>query len=146
MIKRYTKNEDDIVSIFNDGMLRVFSQIDTYTAKGNFEGWVRRIVSNSLSNYFRKYGSKVKIFEIQDYDNKFNSNILSNLYYEDLIKLLQVLPKRSSSIFKMYVLDGYSHKEIANELGISEGTSKWHLFKAKEKLVSTIELNQDSYE
>jgi len=144
MIKRFTKNEDEIVSIFNDGMLRVFTQLDMYTGTGNFEGWVRRVVLNSLSNYFRKYNVKVKIFELQEYDLSNNAHynndngILDGLYYNDLLKMLKVLPKRSSKIFKMHVLDGYSHKEIAEELEISVGTSKWHVFKAKEKLMESI--------
>ena len=146
MIKRYTFIEDDIVSIYNDGMLRVFTQLDTYSEKGNFEGWVRKIVLNSLSNYFRKNDQKIKMFEIKDYDHKTSSYILDNLYYNDLLKLMKILPERSSEIFRMYVLDGYTHKEISVKLGISEGTSKWHVFKAREKLAAKIELNQKSYE
>lgn len=144
MIKRFTKNEDDIISIFNDGMLRVFTQLDKYTGTGNFEGWVRKVVSNSLSNYFRKYNIKVKIFELQEFDlrSDFNNNngVLEGLYYEDLLKKLNYLPTRSSKIFRMHILDGYSHKEIAEELDISVGTSKWHVFKAREQLMESVKL------
>ncbi len=149
MIRRYAINEDDIISIFNDGMLKVFTQLDSFTGKGNFEGWVRKIVLNSLYNYFRKYNIKVKIFELHDYDKSLNgsgTSVLDDMYYEDLLKYLNILPKRSSEIFRMYVLDGYTHKEIAVKLDISEGTSKWHVFKAKEQLAKTIKLNIAGYE
>ncbi len=149
MIKRYANNDDDIISIFNDGMLKVFTQLDSYSGRGNFEGWVRRIVLNSLYNYFRKYNMKVKIFELHDYDtlnNRSKTSVLNDLYYEDLVQYLDVLPQRSSKIFKMYAIDGYSHKEIANELDISEGTSKWHVFKAKEQLAKSIKLNIERYD
>lgn len=149
MIKRYASNEDDIISIFNDGMLRTFTQLDTYTGRGNFEGWVRKIVLNSLYNYFRKHKLKVKIFELHDYDSPLNgssNNILDDMYYEDLVSQLELLPKRSSEIFRLHVIDGYTHKEIAKELDISEGTSKWHVFKAKEQLASSIRLNKVRYE
>ncbi len=149
MIRRYASNEDDVISIFNDGMLRVFTQIDTYSGKGNFEGWVRRIVLNSLYNYFRKYNIKVKIFELHDYDISLNGskkNVLDDMYYDDLLRHLNALPNRSSKIFRMYAIEGFSHKEIAKELDISESTSKWHVFKAKEQLAKSVKLKIDRYE
>jgi len=149
MIRRYTSNEDDVISVFNDGMLRVFTQIDSYTGKGNFEGWVRRIVLNSLYNYFRKYNIKVKIFELHDYDISLNGskkNVLDDMYYDDLLRHLNALPNRSSKIFRMYAIEGFSHKEIAKELDISESTSKWHVFKAKEQLAKSVKLKIDRYE
>jgi len=149
MIKRYASNEDDIISIFNDGMLKVFMQINTYSGRGNFEGWVRKIVLNSLYNYFRKHNIKVKIFELHDYDkslNGSNSNVLDDMYYDDLMQCLNTLPNKSSRIFKMFAIEGFTHKEIAEELDISEGTSKWHVFKAKEQLAKSIKINIDRYE
>ena len=146
MIKKYTTDESEIISVFNDGMLRVFTQLDSYEARGNFEGWVKIIVKNSLSNYFRKYNNKIPVSEILENAHKSQSNILSRIYYEDLMKVIKVLPARSYEVFRLYVIEGYSHKEIAAKLGITVGTSKWHLFKAKEKLSGFLELNHESYE
>ncbi len=146
VIRRYTRKEDEILSIYNDGMLRVFTKIKLYSFTGNFEAWVKKIVLNSLSSYFRKYNTKIQIQDLKNIDKGSNSNILSGMYYEDLVKLMEFIPKKSSEIFKMYTLDGFTHKEISQKLGISIGTSKWHVFKAKEELMKSIELNKDSYE
>ncbi|HEB62662.1 MAG TPA: sigma-70 family RNA polymerase sigma factor [Bacteroidetes bacterium] len=146
MIKKYTIDESEIISIFNDGMLRVFTQLDSYEGRGNFDGWVKIIVKNSLSNYFRKYNSKISVSEILENTHRSRSNILSKIYYDDLMKVLKILPARSSEVFRLYAIEGYSHKEISEKLGITVGTSKWHLFKAKEKLSNIIELNHENYE
>jgi len=146
MIRKYTGDESEIISIFNDGMLRVFSQLETFQAKGNFDSWVKIIVKNSLSNYFRKYSNRVLVSEISENTQMTKSNILSGMYYQDLLKVLKKLPARSSEVFRLYAIEGYSHKEISEKLGITVGTSKWHLFKAKEKLSDIIELNHEKYE
>ncbi len=146
MIKRYTRDEDEILSIYNDGMLRVFTKIKLYSFTGNFEAWVKKIVFNSLSNYFRKRNTEKNHQQLEHIHPKSSANILSGMYYNDLVKLLDVIPQKSSRIFKMYTLEGFSHKEISEKLGISVGTSKWHVFKAKEELMNSIESNKDSYE
>ncbi len=138
MIKKYTKDEEEIISIFNDGMLRVFSQLDSYEYKGDFDAWVRVVVKNSLFNYFRKYNSKIEYSEMYENKAKSKTNVLDKIYYEEMMTFIKMLPSRSSEVFKLYAIEGYSHKEISSKLGISVGTSKWHLFKAKEKLTFLI--------
>ena len=82
-----------------------------------------------MQEFDSKYGN---------YHNNDSNGVLEGMYYNDLLNMLRVLPKRSSQIFKMHIIDGYSHKEIAEELEISVGTSKWHVFKAKERLMESI--------
>lgn len=146
MLRKYTNDESEIISIFNDGMLRVFTHLDSYEAKGNFEGWVKKIVKHSLANYFRKYKRKMIISDFPENMQSSKSNILSRIYYKDLIELIKILPARSLEVFELYAIEGYSHKEISDKLGISIGTSKWHLFKAKEKLSGFLDLNRENYE
>ena len=126
-------------------MLKVFTRIKTFEGRGDFEAWVFRIMKNSLFNNFRLNQPKLEILELTDQEASQNPGVLKHMFYEDLLKTLKVLPEQSLRVFKLYVLEGYSHKEISDKLGISIGTSKWHVFKAKEKLGSIIDLNISSY-
>ena len=141
MCRRFTQDPDRLMSIINDGMLRVFLNIRQFDGRGNFEGWVRRIVFRSLSNHFRKDEKYLKIIFLEEKDRSSRSNALSELYYEDLMKVIDDLPGMMKKVFESYVLLGMSHKEIGLELNISEGTSKWHLSKARERLRDIINKN-----
>lgn len=134
MCRRFTNDEDRLISIINDGMLKVFTNISQYKGSGSFEGWVRRIVFRSLSNHFRKDEKYLKVIFFEERDNISQSKALSDLYYEDLMKVVDSLPDMMRKVFESYTILGLSHKEIGGELNISEGTSKWHLSKAREKL------------
>jgi RNA polymerase sigma-70 factor (ECF subfamily) len=134
MCRRFTSDEDRLVSIINDGMLRVFLNIKQYKGSGSFEGWVRRIVFRSLSNHFRKDKNYLKVIFLEEKDKANKETALSGLYYEDLMRVVDELPEMMRKVFERYVILGMTHKEIGSELNISEGTSKWHLSKAREKL------------
>ena len=133
-LKSYTEDEDEIISVFNDGMLKVFTKINTYSGQGNFEGWVYKVVQNSLYNYHRNNEVGIEMIELKEYDNFQTPGIFKKLFYDDLVDLLKDLPEQSLKVFRMFAIEGYSHREIAEILGISVGTSKWHVFKAREKL------------
>lgn len=134
MCRRYTQDEDQLVSIINDGFLKVFKKIGQYDHQGSFEGWVRRLVFTSLSDYFRKENRYLKfmIFDVDDADGQVESN--ESLYYQDVIKLVDRLPSKTKRVFTMYAIEGYTHRDIGEALGISEGTSKWHLSEARKQL------------
>lgn len=134
MCRRFTTDEDRLVSIINDGMLRVFLNIQQYKGSGSFEGWVRKIVFRSLSNHFRKDKKYLKVIFLEEKDKSSQSDALAGLYYEDLMSVVESLPEMMKKVFERYVILGMTHKEIGLELNISEGTSKWHLSKAREKL------------
>ncbi|MEE9438102.1 MAG: RNA polymerase sigma factor [Saprospiraceae bacterium] len=134
MCRRYTQDEDKQITIINDGFLKVFKKIDTYNYSGSFEGWVRRLVFNSLSDYFRKENKYLKFMIFNDEDIDKGYEPAQELYYQDIIKLTDFLPSKTKKVFYKYAIEGYTHKDIGKTLNISEGTSKWHLSEARKKL------------
>lgn len=143
MIRRYTQDEDRGIDILNNGFLRVFKKIDTFKGQGSLEGWIRRIVFHSISDYFRKESKYLKFIVLEDADQDAERTALDNLYYEDLLEIIESIPEKSRAVFKLYAIEGYAHQEIADMLGISVGTSKWHLSTAREQLRSIIHKRMD---
>lgn len=134
MCERYTKDEDQLVNIVNNGFLKVFKGIGSYSGSGSFEGWIRRTVFHALSDYFRKENKYTKntFFEVPETAQQ--SEALQDLYFLDLMDLVEDLPDATCQVFKMYAIDGYTHKEIGKRMNMSDGTSKWHLHEARKKL------------
>ena len=138
MVHRFTRDEDKALQILNDGFLKVFRKIEKYSGEGSFQGWVRKIVYRSISDHFRKEQSYLKFIVLEDAERSASQTPLDDLYYEDLLNIVEMLPDKSREVFKFYAIEGYSHKEIADMIGFSEGTSKWHLSKARERLKDLI--------
>lgn len=141
MVKRYTNIYQYHLAeeILNNGFLKVFQKIDSYKFEGSFEGWVRRVIYHSIFDYVRqnmKYNEKVVFVEK---DQLIDHDLTSNLNYKELLKLIQELPDNTRAVFNMYVMEGLSHREISESIGMSEGTSKWHLFEARRLLKIKIE-------
>lgn len=143
MVKRYFPQQENAEEILNNGFLRAFQKINTYQFKGSFEGWLRRIVFHSISDYVKanvKYTQHNTTLEDKEY---FITTAESDgILYQDLIKLIHELPTTSKIVFNMHVMEGIPHKKIGELLGISDGTSKWHLSEARKLLQHRIkELN-----
>ena len=138
MCLRHTDDQSVALEIVNNGFLRVFKKIDQYSGTGSLEGWIRKLVFHALSDYFRKNSKTIRFISLEDWDNPKESNALSSLYFEDLIQLLDNLPEASRRVFYLYAIEGYTHPEIADEFGISVGTSKWHLATARKQLKQMI--------
>ena len=138
MCFRYTQDEDRLISIVNDGFLRVFKQINKYEGKGSFEGWIRRIVFHSISDHFRKDSRYLKFLIFEERDSNFKSQSLSQLYFDDLLTLIQKLPDKTQAVFTLFAIEGYTHEEIGKSLGMSSGTSKWHVSEARKKLKAAL--------
>lgn len=134
MVLRYTQDEDYLISIINDSFLKVFKGIHTFKGQGSFEGWIRRTSYHAICDFFRKE-NKTKIWknEINE-DVEIRSEALDDLYFLDLMQIVDQLPTTTCQVFKLYALDGFTHKEIGKKLDISDGTSKWHLSEARKKL------------
>lgn len=136
---RYAKNADDAQDLLQDGFVKVFSHLKSYDFKGSFEGWIRKIMVNTAIDFYRKNKG---IFFVDDEDGfiletsrvESADSIYSNFGVEDIMAAIQKLSPVYKTVFNMYVIDGYQHKEIAEQLNISEGTSKSNLSKAKQNL------------
>ena len=138
MVRRFSRDDEVCLDILNAGFLKVFRKIDKYSGTGSFQGWIRRIVYHSISDHFKKESKYLRFIVLDDAEKKTNETPLDNLYYEDIISMVESLPEKSRRVFTLYAIDGYAHKESADKLMISEGTSKWYLSKAREELKKLI--------
>ncbi|WP_235295912.1 RNA polymerase sigma factor [Portibacter marinus] len=138
MCFRYTSDEDKAMMILNDGFLKVFKNIHTFEFKGSFEGWVRRLIFNCISDHFRKENKYLKLMVFEEKEKRSDELVLDSLFYDDLLRLVNKLPGNTHKVFSLYAIEGFNHKEIAEMLDISEGTSKWHLSEARKKLKAMI--------
>ena len=129
---RYAANATEAEDILQEGFIKVFKKLDTFRSEGSFEGWVRRIFVNTAIEHFRrkKYLMPVTEKEENTIEGKYVS-VLDELAERDILALVQELSPGYRTVFNMYVVEGYTHKEIADILGISEGTSKSQLSRAK---------------
>lgn len=142
MCMSYTSCKDTAMLILNEGFLKVFQNIGKYENKGSFEGWIRRICFRCLSDHFRKEKSYVQFLVFEDFDKREKTNALNDIYYEELVQLIELLPSTTAKVFRLYAIDGFKHREIAEQLNISEGTSKWHLSEARSKMRNLIDSHQ----
>ena len=134
MCMRYTSDRDEAMQIVNAGMLRVFQKLAIFEAKGSFEGWIRRIVFHAVSDHFKKEKNYVQFMVFEEHDTSQAPDALQKNYVEDIMLHVNRLPTTTQSVFKMFAIEGYSHIEIGKALNISDGTSKWHLSSARQKL------------
>ena len=127
---RYSKNEEEAQDILQDSFIKIFTKLDTYQFTGSFEGWLKRIVTNTSIEYYRK---KITMEHLEEIG--FNPYLAIDsdrgLEVEELLKMIQELPEGYRMVFNMYAIDGYTHSEIATKLNISEGTSKSQLSRAR---------------
>jgi RNA polymerase sigma-70 factor (ECF subfamily) len=134
MTLRYTRDDDTAIEIVNNGFLRVFKKIHTFAFKGSLEGWVRRLVYHSMADYFRGNARYLHFLVLEEHDSSVPERGHETFYEEDILRAVRALPPVSQEVFRLYAIEGYSHAEIAENLSISEGTSKWHLSTARQKL------------
>jgi RNA polymerase sigma-70 factor (ECF subfamily) len=130
---RYAKNREEAEEILHEGFYRVFKYISQFQYKGSFEGWIRKIMVNSA---LQQYKSRCNIYplmhlDLAEEDLPDNTDIASILNAKELIQLVQTLPAGCRLVFNLYVFEGFKHREIAEMVGISEGTSKSNLFDAR---------------
>lgn len=132
---RYAANAEEAEDILQEGFIKVFKKAGSFRGEGSFEGWIRRIFVNTAIEHYRKkiYLQPITEHEASTVEGKYLS-VLDSLAEKDIIKLVQQLSPGYRTVFNMYVVEGYTHKQIAEQLGISEGTSKSQLSRAKQIL------------
>ena len=129
---RYASNSEEAEDILQEGFIKVFNKIGSFRREGSFEGWIKRIFVNTAIEQFRKKVYLQPITEVEEdtVEGKYLS-VLDRLSEKDIIQLVQQLSPGYRTVFNMYVVEGYTHRQIAELLGISEGTSKSQLSRAK---------------
>lgn len=144
---RYTKNEDKAKEVLNMGFLKIILNLNKYKAEVPFKAWIRRVMINTLINEYKKEKIHYDTIKyVEDYNETGGYEELNETINEQdadtIYALINQLPQATKQIFNLFFVDGYKHKEIAEMLNISEGTSKWHVNAAKEKLKSLLKKNE----
>jgi len=142
---RYSNKAEDAQDILQDGFVKVFKNLNRYRGDGSFEGWVRRIFVNTAIEHYRRNTNLYPVTE--SHENALETKELSaldSLSMKDLMNIIQQLSPGYRTVFNLYAVEGYSHKEIADMLGISEGTSKSQLARARGVLQQLIETKKIS--
>ncbi len=147
---RYFRNEEEASDVINRAFLKVFDKIKQYKAEGSLGAWIKRIVINTAIDYIRSNKEYKKRFiaveefslygfpKENDADNDVFAVMGEHFSKEDLFNFVSDLPPATRAVFNLYAIDEFKHKEIAQQLKISEGTSKWHLANARKLLSERI--------
>lgn len=145
---RYVSNRYEAEEILMDGFMRVFEKIGQYKNEGSFEGWIRRIMVNESLMYLRKNKQWRAEIALEDAAPEADTTFADqDLMAEDLMNLLEQLPSGYKTVFNLYAIEGYSHAEIAESLGITESTSKSQLHRARallQRLLTQLDVKKKS--
>ncbi len=133
--RRYIGQPESAEDVFIEGFYKIFSKIGSFKNEGSFEGWMKRLMVNECLMYLRKHKKSYMTVELGDLQiGNEDLSALDNLQTEDVLKMVNQLPRGYKTVFNLYVIEGYKHREIAEHLGISINTSKSQLILAKKKL------------
>lgn len=143
---RYSKNNDEAQDILHEGFLKIFNSLKKFNATGSFEGWIRRIIVNTAIDHLRRNKQNYWIVSTVYANDKASAvaeeidedELSSHISQEEILKAVQQLSPAYRTVFNLYVIEEYTHKEIAELLDISEGTSKSNLSKAKFNLKKSL--------
>lgn len=140
---RYVNSTEDAKEMLNIGFLKILTNLDKYKPEVPFKFWIRRIMINTLIDEYRKkkiHDERIQYVDtyIETADYSELNPVLARMDADQINSLIKKLPPTSQKVFNLFVVDGYSHKEISGMLGMSEGTSKWHVNFSKEKLKEMI--------
>ncbi len=140
VIRRYLyNNEVAAEEILNDSFLKILTKLDQYNFTGSFEGWIRRIVVNTITDYARKnIINEQKHHEVQNEDAYINSESVEKISHKELLQIIQTLPDAQRTVFNLFVFENYAHKEIAALLNINENNSRWYMNDARKRLKEKI--------
>ena len=138
---RYLKDQMRAQDVLQDTFVKIFANISNYKSEGAFEGWLKKIAVNTCLDQLRKDKKLLTDVSIDDVSHKLSSESFSaeKLMADDLLKLVQALPDGYRTVFNLFAIEGYSHQEIAAQLGVSESTSKTQYLRARAYLKDRIE-------
>jgi len=137
---RYASDIDGAGIIFNNAMLRIFRNIKNYDHQGKMAAWVKTIVVNCALDYINStYKIKNEPITALTEEITIDDHVLEKISAKEILQIIKELPKASATVFNLFVYEGYTHKQIAEALKISEGTSKWHVNEARKQLKTKLE-------
>lgn len=133
---RYSRDEMDAADIVSQAFVKIFKSIHSYdSSKGPLQGWIKRIVVNQGLDHIKSRGRFSENVELETVaEPEISNTVLEQMGAEEIMELVKKLPPATHAVFVMYAVEGYNHREIAEKLHISEGTSKWHLSEARKTL------------
>lgn len=139
VIKRYVSDNEPLAEeVLNDAFYKVLTKLGQYSFQGSFEGWIRRIVINTATDHMRKSISKESHKELHPEDASVGSEPVGKMSHKELLALVQSLPQAQRTVFNLFVMENYAHKEIAELLNINENNSRWYLNDARRRLKEKI--------
>jgi len=140
---RYAESRDEAAAILNDAFIKVFTNIGKYDLDRPFKPWLRRIIVNTSINYYHRNKKIQRLENLEAAEGKLSTDehITSGISYDEIITMVQQLTPGYRTVFNLYVIEGFKHREIADMLDISVGTSKSNLAKAKRNLQLILEKN-----
>ncbi len=142
---RYTNSHEEAIEVLNDGFMKVFTSLERFDEHRAFHTWFRKILINTAINYYHKHKKHRQHESIeQAHPLAAEQDMLSQLSYQEMIRLVQTLSPAYRAVFNLYAIDGYSHEEIAEALNISVGASKSNLSRARAHLRSLIKRNHET--
>jgi len=143
----YVKDRHNAEEVMLNGFFKAFTKLDTFRREGSFEGWLKRIMIYESISFLRKKHELIFTDNIVGYEKLSENNIEQNIAVNELIDLIDELPPSCKVVFNLYVIEGYKHHEISDVLGISEGTSKAQLYRARKSLQQKVgELKSNEHE
>jgi len=136
---RYCNTREEAEDVLQDAFVKIFDRISTFRKEGSLEGWIRRIMVNTA---LKSRDKRRKKFEVSDLDSvaepEFNANVIANINTKDLMRIIAALPEGYQHVFNLYAVEGYSHKEIGDILGVSESTSRSQYSRARKILMEKV--------
>jgi RNA polymerase sigma factor (sigma-70 family) len=144
---RYAANEQEAEDILQEGFITVFRKIDSFTGTGELGAWMRKVFLNTALMQYRKNKARLQDLDVEVVGFKLESgdDPFAQLSAADLMQMIQRLPPGARLVFNLYAIEGFDHNEIAEQLGISQGTSKSQYSRARELLRNMIEKEAQSY-
>lgn len=130
----YVKDRHNAEEVMLNGFFKAFTKLETFKREGSFEGWLKRIMIYESISFLRKKNELIFTDNLIVYEKQSENNIEQNIAVNELISLIDELPASCKVVFNLYIIEGYKHHEISDLLGISEGTSKAQLFRARKSL------------
>ena len=140
IIKRYLYSNDGMAQeVLNDSFYKIFIKLEQYSFQGAVEGWIRRIVINTITDHLRKNIKNDKTHKEVEHDDAYiNSDSVEKLNHKELLKIIETIPETQRLVFNLFVFENYTHKGISKLLNINENNCRWHLNDARRRLKEKI--------